>query len=142
MKFLRIVFTLFLSIGLVACSTSTGGGSKPGIDQGIDAFKKAGLEAENVRVMTKDDYGMAPMTAKEAKRFYTPSIGEDKGGRIFLFEKKSDLEKTKKYYDDLGAQSAMLHSWTFANENILVQLNGDVKEDQAKKYEEALKNLK
>lgn len=110
--------------------------------QVVDTFKAAGLEAEKPRPMTKDDYGLAPMSAKEGLRFYIPSLGEGNGGRIMSFDNSADLEKTKAYYVNLAKESAMLFSWTFTKENILVQVNGDLKEDVAKKYETALNGMK
>ena len=51
----------------------------------VDEFIAAGLEAEDPRPMTKDDYGPAPMTAVEGTRFLIPSLCADCGGRIFSF---------------------------------------------------------
>jgi hypothetical protein len=36
----------------------------------------------------------------------------------------------------------MLFSWVFVKDNIVVQINGDLPEEQAKKYEAALNGLK
>lgn len=43
-------------------------------EQVVEVFRAAGLEVENPRPMTKDDYGMAPMRAVEATRFLIPSL--------------------------------------------------------------------
>lgn len=109
----------------------------------IAAFRAAGLEAEAARPMTRDDYGMAPMMAIEAQRFLIPSLGPDNGGRLFLFANQADLETTRKYYVEMGRASAILFSWTFAQDDlhILVQINGDLPEDQARRYETVLQNL-
>lgn len=50
-------------------------------DQIVSAFKQAGLEAENTRSMTKDDYGLAPMMANQGIRFIIPSLCADCGGK-------------------------------------------------------------
>ena len=93
--------------------------------------------------MTKDDYGMAPMKAKEATNFLVPSLGEDDaGGRVFVFDNQADLDSTKAFYDTLGKESAFLFSWTFAKDLTLVQINGDLPEDKAKQYEAALAGMK
>ena len=107
----------------------------------IDAFKAAGLEAENVRAMTKDDYGIAPM-ASEGLRFYIPSLGADKGGRVMYYEDPAILQAAKTYYEELGKSSAIFFSWVFVNENILVQINGDLPEEQALRYQSALMEVK
>lgn len=111
------------------------------IDAVIAAFRAAGLEAEDVRPLTKDDYGMAPMMATEALRFYIPALGEGAGGRLFAFANQADLATTRTYYVEMGRASALAFSWTFARANILVQINGDLPEDQARKYEKALQDI-
>lgn len=104
----------------------------------IAAFQAAGLEAEGTRPMTKDDYGMAPFVATEGTRFYIPSLGPDNGGRVMSFTSPDDLALVKGYYVELGRASAAFFSWTFARDNILVQINGDLPETQARQYEAAL----
>jgi hypothetical protein len=110
-------------------------------NQVVEAFKAAGLEAEDARPMTKDDYGMAPMVAVEGMRFFIPSLCEDCGGRVLGFASSEDLEKTKAFYVRLGEESAMLFSWVFTRDNILVQINGDLPEETALKYKVALESL-
>lgn len=106
--------------------------------QAVEAFKAAGLEAESPRPLTKDDYGLAPMVATEGTRFLIPSLGPDSGGRIFSFASQDDLARTQDYYVEMGKSSAIFFSWTFAKDNILVQINGDLPEETAKKYEAVL----
>jgi hypothetical protein len=57
------------------------------------AFKEAGLEAENARAMTPQDYGMAPAgLPKEGTRFFIPSLDETASGRVMTFANKEDFE--------------------------------------------------
>lgn len=138
---MRKLLVLLLAFLLLAC----GGGEsfeKWTSSRVVDAFKDAGLDAENARPMTKDDYGMAPMVAAEGTRFLVLSLGEGAGGRVMSFKTQKDLDKTKAFYDDLAKESAFLFSWTFAKDNILVQINGDLPEDLAKQYEAALNDLR
>jgi hypothetical protein len=100
------------------------------------------LEFVNPTKMTKDDYGMAPMNTEEALHFGTPSICADCGGRLYSFSDINKLNTMKKYYDMLGEGSAMLFSWTFAKDNILIQIGGDMPEDRAHQYEAALNSIK
>lgn len=88
--------------------------------------------------MTKDDYGLAPMTAVEGMRFLIPSLCPDCGGRVLSFASSEDLEVTKAYYAELGRASAIFFSWVFVKDNILVQINGDLPEEKAKQYEAVL----
>lgn len=92
--------------------------------------------------MTKDDDGMALMVAVEGTSFLIPSLGEDRGGRIRSFDSPEDLEKTKAYSVKLGKESAAFFSWVFVKDNILVQIDGNLPEEHAKKYEAALNALK
>lgn len=135
------LFTLLLLIGLVGCSSSTSKSNELSVDDVIKAFKDASLDAENPRKMTKEDYGMAPMKAKEGKYITLPSVCDDCGGRVLSYDKDKDLEQMKAYYDEMGKESAMLFSWTIKKDNILVQLNGDMKEEQYNKYKKALEDL-
>ena len=133
---------------LIVCvvATACGGGSAP-FDrwtpgQAVEAFKAAGLEAENVRPMTKVDYGLAPMVAEEGVRFFIPSLCADCGGRLLRFDNQAGLEKTRDFYVKMGGESALLFSWTFVKDNVLVQINGDLPEEQARQYAKALSELR
>ena len=42
----------------------------------------------------------------------------------------------------MGASFAMLFSWVFVRDNILVQINGELPEAKAKQYETALRSAK
>ena len=104
----------------------------------IDKFKNDGLEVNEPRKMTKDDYGMAPLKAKEGMIFGVQlgSDGEYQNARIFSFKTIDDLNDTKKYYDDLGKESSMTFSYTAANEDklVLMQFNGDLPKEVVDKY--------
>jgi hypothetical protein len=85
---------------------------------------------------------VALMVAAEGTSFLIPSLGEAKVGRIRSFDSPEDLEKTKAYAVKLSKESAAFFSWVFVKDNILVQLDGKLPEEQAKKYEAALNALK
>ena len=63
--------------------------------QVVNALKSAGLEAESTSVMTKDDYGLAPLVAVEGTHFLIPSLCSDCGGRIFSYSNPDDLGLTE-----------------------------------------------
>ncbi|EOH75397.1 Uncharacterised protein [Enterococcus malodoratus] len=104
----------------------------------INKFKIDGLTVEASKSMTKDDFGMAPMSAKEAYIFGIQKDDENEymNARIFSFDNTKDLNKTKTYYDDLGKESAIAFSYTATNEKkkILMQFNGDLSQDLVQKY--------
>lgn len=130
-----ILATLVVAVLLTGC----GGSAARTPDSIVAAYKAAGLEAENPTPMGPGDYGPAPYVAKGV-RFLIPSICDDCGGRAFVGTKE-EIEKLRHYYVEMGRASAWLFSWVFvtADGKAMVQINGELPEDQAKKYEEALK---
>lgn len=121
-------------------TTSTEKTTKEAVDLNtvVDQFKKDGLEVNNLRKMTKDDYESAPLKAKNGMIFDVQmgSDGEYQNARIFSFKTIDDLNDTKKYYDDLGKESSMTFSYTAANEDklVLMQFNGDLPKEVVDKY--------
>ncbi|HFJ9472418.1 stress protein [Bacillus cereus group sp. MYBKT111-2] len=146
-KILTALACSALLMGMAACSSTdkTATESKPKQEEKkpepvtttslINEFKKAGIEAENATDLPKKEFGNM---RKDGKRILTPALGEDKGGRVFEFSKKEDLEKAKKYYDELGNSAPMLFSHTYAKGNFLLQMNGDMKDDEFNKYKEVM----
>jgi hypothetical protein len=108
----------------------------------LDAFLAAGLEVSNPRPMISDDYGLVPMLVVEGTRFFISSICADCGGRIMSFANEEDQVIVRDCYSQMGRFSAILFSWVFERDNILVQLNGELAEANARMYEAALNNLK
>ncbi|WP_242243575.1 stress protein [Bacillus cereus group sp. BfR-BA-01309] len=124
-----------LLFGLSACDSVKSMASNVTVGKVIEEFKTAGLEADNPSDLPEKEFGN---TRKEAKRILVPALGEDSGGRIFEFKNKEDLEKAKKYYDDLGNGNQMLFSHTYAKGNFLIQMNGDMEDAQFNKYKEVM----
>ncbi|HDR7431300.1 stress protein [Bacillus toyonensis] len=124
-----------LLFGLTACDSIKSMTSNVTVGKVIEEFKAAGLEAENPSDLPEKEFGN---TRKEAKRILVPALGEDSGGRIFEFKNKEDLEKAKKYYDDLGNGNQMLFSHTYAKGNFLIQMNGDMEDAQFNNYKEVM----
>ncbi|PEP83763.1 stress protein [Bacillus toyonensis] len=124
-----------LLFGLTACDSIKSMTSNVTVGKVIEEFKAAGLEAENPSDLPEKEFGN---TRKEAKRILVPALGEDSGGRIFEFKNKEDLEKAKKYYDDLGNGNQLLFSHTYAKGNFLIQMNGDMEDAQFNNYKEVM----
>jgi LysM repeat protein len=92
--------------------------------------------------MTKEDFGSAPMSATSAKMFSlveTDNEDNQQNARLLTFDNLDDLKATKKYYDDLGKDSAMLFSYTAVNEEklLLMQFNGDLSQELVEQYANA-----
>lgn len=129
----KLSILLIASFLLVACAPA----ANVTTDTILAAWKTGGLQAENPQPMTKDDYGMAPYVC-EGMRFFIPSLGEDKGGRLFICSNKEDRDLLTKYYTEMGRQSAMLFSWVFVKGDFVVQINGNLDETTAHQYEAVL----
>ncbi len=110
--------------------------------QVVEAFQTAGLEVSDPRPMTFDNYGLVPMLAVEGRRFFIPSVCPDCGGRIMSFANQEDLTIVENYYAQMARFGAVLASWVFVKNNILVQINGELPEEEARMYQAALENLK
>ena len=111
-------------------------------DDYIKKFEDRSLVVYNKRKMTKDDFGMAPMTAKDAAIFSlieTDNEDEQKNARILTFDNLKDLNATKAYYDDLGKSSAALFSYTAVDEDnlVLMQFNGGLDQSLVVQYTES-----
>lgn len=111
-------------------------------DDYIKKFEDKSLVVYNKRKMTKDDFGMAPMTAKEAAIFSlieTDNEADQKNARILTFDNLEDLNATKAYYDDLGKSSAALFSYTAVDEDnlVLMQFNGGLDQELVEQYAES-----
>jgi hypothetical protein len=107
----------------------------------VEAFKAAGLEAENPTAIKREDRGLAPLVCV-ATRFLIPSLGEDKGGRIFECDKDKEKAALRAYYEALSKGSAAFYSHVMERDNILIQINGELSDEQAAKYQVALDGLR
>ena len=63
------------------------------------------------------------------------------GGRVFAGP-DADLKRLETYYVELGKASGAFYSHVYRRDNVLVQINGKLKDEQATKYEAALKGMK
>jgi hypothetical protein len=141
-KPIYLVICLFL-VGCGTASTFPDKFQKRSSSHAVEVFKRAGLEVGETWPMKKPkDYGLGPTVAIEGTRFLIPSLGEDKGGRVLSFSSKEDLEKSRRYFDELGKASAAFWSWLYVKDNLLLQINGELPEEKAKQYEQALNSLK
>ncbi|WP_423227123.1 hypothetical protein [Mammaliicoccus sciuri] len=122
-KLLVLLFASLLVLG--AC------GQKVESKDLINGFEKAGLSVKNEKKMTHEDFGMGPYKTKDARVF---NVEDDKNGRIFVYDNEKDLKEMKKYYDKTGEESAMLYSHTYAKDNVLIQMNGEIKKKTFDKY--------
>ncbi len=126
-----------LMLGLVSIAAH----ADPSALNVVVAFKKAGLEAESPTFMGPKNYGWAPYLCKGV-HFLVPSLGEEAGGRAFVCSTHADRNTLASYYKKLSKTSAILFSWVFEHDNIIVQINGDLDEIEAQKYNKTLREIK
>ena len=135
-----VLVCIALALLLAACGGSPSATVTP--DQVLQQFKAAGLEVGTVTTMAPADYGPAPLLCQDgARRFLIPSLGEDKGGRLFVCAAAGDAAKLKTYYDALGTSSALFHSWTYQKGGVLLQINGELDQAKADAYGASVQTL-
>lgn len=128
--------SLVIAILLVGCATTTAMRPVTGNDV-IQFFKGAGLEAENARPLTEAERGKLLPDLCPAVIFDIPSQG-DKHGRVFVCADKNKRDAVANYFISLRKANAMFWSWVYVKGSIVVQLNGEIDEAMAKKYEAAI----
>lgn len=101
------------------------------VDEIISEFNNAGLDAKDPTDLPQKEFGNI---REEGKRILVPHLGKDRGGRIYKFKNKEDLEKAKSYYDELGNSSPILFSHTYAKGKYLLQMSGQMKDDEFNNY--------
>ena len=131
-KLLSVILAVFL---LAACGN---GEASLTTEEVIQKFKDDGLEVGEVSDLPNKEFGN---TRKEGKRVLIPSLGEDAGGRLFLFDDEKDLEQAKSYYVELGNGGSMFYSHTHQSGDFLFQMNGDMSDEEFKKYADSLDSL-
>ncbi len=102
----------------------------------IESFRDEGLEVGEVQAVERsEDRSLIPKTYEEQMSFTIPSSGERSGGRVFTFPSREALDPVSEYYEEFGGVFA---SYVYVEGNVLVQIDGDVPEDQADRYGEVL----
>lgn len=108
----------------------------------IKAFVSAGLTAKNPRQMEPRDFGMAPKVTDDAFIFGIPQVCSDCNARLFSIPNARDRGLLRDYYVDFGKRSAAFYSWVFEHQNLVLQINGDMKRVEAERYKKVLLTLK
>ncbi len=154
-----LVFLLVIGLMLGACGdsstatpvpvtntngvTSKAGGEfqKYKSQDALEAFKGAGLDLTQVKVLKKEDYGSRAFFVVEATGFSIPAAGADRGGKIFSFATKTDLDITILQYKITVESMPEQFAWLLAVENLVVELYGKLDENLVKRYTAALGKL-
>jgi hypothetical protein len=126
---LAVLLAVVLLLGLV--------NRDPTAEEVIQAFRDEGLEVGEVQSISRsEDRSLIPKTYEEQVSFTIPSSGERVKGRVFTFPSRETLDPVREYYEEFGS---MFSSYVYVEGNVLVQIAGDVPEDQAERYGEVLR---
>ncbi len=136
MKKLLGVIILSFAIILGGCAS---GGKDVKADQVLKAFEKAGLNmSDSVTMKTEDFDPAAPVAATEGIQFTT----ETGAGTVLIFKSSSDVDKMKKVYEELAKIAPGLSPKVVTHGNALLQIGGDMPEEEFNKFKDALKGIK
>ncbi|MDY4021493.1 hypothetical protein, partial [Staphylococcus borealis] len=131
-----LILAIVCLVVLSAC------GNKVEIKDFTKGFKDAGLNVNDEKEMTREDYGTAPMKAEKGIIFGVEKgqDGQYMNGRLLEFKDEKDLDQTKEYYDKLGKESAILYSHTYKTEDgkYLLQMNGEIDDSTFDKYKDTM----
>ena len=83
----------------------------------------------DLELMDMRSYGKPPVVIP-----LDGSIEQFNYGRLFLVRDENDLQTIKAVYDDLGKEAAMLYSHTYSKGDILLQMGGDVSDEDFALY--------
>ena len=110
---------------------------EPTAEEVIESFRAEGLEVGEVQAVERsEDRSLIPKTYEEQMSFEIPSSGERSGGRVFTFPSREALDPVSECDEEFGGVFA---SYIYTEGNVLVQIDGDVPEDQADQYGEVLR---
>jgi hypothetical protein len=134
-----IVGAILFAVVLVAVLLLALALRDPSAEEVVQAFRDEGLEVGEVQPIRRElDRSFLPKIYEEQVRFSIPSQGENIGGRVFTFESQEDLEQVREHYEGFGGP---FFSYVYVEGNVLVQLPGEVPEDQADRYGEVLQEM-
>ena len=126
---LAVLLAVVLLLGLV--------NRDPTAEEMIQAFRDEGFEVGEVQPISRsEDRSLIPKTYEEQVSFTIPSSGERVKGRVFTFLSRETLDPVHEYYEEFGS---MFSSYIYVEGNVLVQIVGEVPEDQAERYGEVLR---
>jgi hypothetical protein len=127
---LAVLLAVVLLLGLVV-------NRDPAAEEVIQAFRDEGLEVGEVQSISRsEDRSLIPKTYEEQVSFTIPLSGERVKGRVFTFPSRETLDPVREYYEEFGS---MFSSYVYVEGNVLVQIAGDVPENQAERYGEVLR---
>ena len=137
MRLVGIVGGVFLALAVVAIVLVAALFADPTAGEVVQDFRDEGLEVGEEQQIDRDENrSFVPKTYEEQVSFTIPSAGERTTGRVFTFESGEDLEQVREHYEGF---EDLFPSYVYVEGNVLVQIPGNVHEEQAERYGEVLR---
>jgi hypothetical protein len=98
------------------------------------AFQNAGLEVGETYPVEEEpgwDENLLPKNYAQAVRFRIPSLGEDAGGRVFVFDSEADLATVRNFYERLGPA---VRPHLYVKGQVLLQITNELPKAEADRY--------
>jgi hypothetical protein len=106
----------------------------------LQELKSAGLDVQTAPGgKMNDEIGMSSRV--EEARFQTHAASRIVAGTILTFHSEDELVRMTNYLRALGQSMPAYRSWVFVRDNALVQIDGDLPDERAIQFEEALYSL-
>ena len=107
----------------------------------IKSFNKNGLIVEKTIKEKGIKRSSLPVKTNEAIRFSVSFNARKLKGCVLEFEEKKDFDKVKDHYLALN-NSGKLHTWSLIKDNILLVIEGSMPDQEMRKYEAVLSEMK
>lgn len=106
----------------------------------LQELRSAGLDVQAAPGgKMNDEIGMSSRV--EEARFQTYADSKFFAGTILTFHSEDELVRMANYLRALGQSIPAYRSWVFVRDNALVQIDGELPEERATQFEEALYSL-
>ena len=145
------IVALFIGVILVLTTVRVASYFKPTPESIVKAFEEEGLEVGDYYAIEQEqdwDESPARKTYEKGVRFEIPSLREDAGGRVFVFDEREDLGAMVAYYEGIEESSTFgseleshLYTEQYPSGYVLLQINGKLSKDKADRYGEVMENV-
>ena len=111
----------------------------PGSAEVVQALREAGIEIGEAYPVEQEpgwEERPVPRTYEEATRFLVSALGEDAGGRVFVFESEEDLRAVRDFYEGLPSST---RPYVYVEGLVLVQVSNQLPEGEAERYSTVLR---
>lgn len=134
---MKRIWLLALIVVLTVTACGGGGFQQHSSSDVVEAFSTAGLPVGEPETLTKSPDDLVPDNFVDGTRFAITTL-EDGGGRVYAFDSAEDLQLMQDYYEGV---TDLFFAWVYTHDNVLLQLNGNLSEDEAREFLAVLEGL-